>query len=486
MVDITSLPHESLQLIFESLDPQSRSSSKSDLYHCTQVCRLWNDIATRVLYRRFWIYIASPPSPDDVVRRIFTATHLSLMQELDILVTAGAHVYTTQQECNDIIDYLQQTTSMASSSPNLRFAALDLSVFTPADCLPNLWPSLQPANSLLVTLVQTIITKHPGISLTLSRPDIMAETQVETISRPIFHAILDEARGQFQSLSIGCRLSWLLRWIRDNPQLREIYYTRISSENHEMQEFWEVVRSCQSLDKLMLDGFDFPSIRKIPVRLVELILTHLDDTVHASNAILRHLPNLCLLSLRLQRNTIEDDDNVAQSTEQQQIVCLGLRKVWWTMSTAPESVVRVVSKACEKLESISPPRNVTDDDLVIMSQTAARLTEIWMMDCPKITEMGLRSLKNLQILKHLQLQSRFASFLTQDFIADFLVRSNTLLQITLVFDGAQDENIRRAELWSTIPGQDEYHEILRQATSFRSSNLGDKIIINIKTIRGLL
>jgi hypothetical protein len=486
MINITSLPRESLQMIFEYLEPQSRSSSKSDLYHCTQVCKLWYDIATRVLYRRFWIYIASPPSPNDVVRRFFTAPHLSLMQEVNILVTAGAHVYTTQQECDDIIDYLQQATSMASSTANLRFAELDLSVFTPADCLPNLWRSLQPANSLLVTLVQTIVTKDPGISLTLSRPDIMSETQVETISRPIFNNILDEARGQFQSLSIGCRLSWLLRWIRDNPQLREIYYTRISSEDHEMQEFWEVVRSSQSLDKLMLDGFDFPSIQKLPVRLVELILTHLDDTVRASNAILKHLPNLRLVSLRLQRNTIEDEENVVQSIEQQQIVCRGLRKAWWTMSTAPKSTVRVVSKACEKLESISPPRNVTNDDLVIMSQTAARLTEIWMMDCPKITEMGLRSLKNLHILKHVQLRSHFASFLTQDFIADFLACSSTLLQITLVFDGAQDENIRRAELWSTIPGHDEYHEILRQAISFQSSNLGDKIIINVKIIRELL
>jgi hypothetical protein len=153
------------------------------------------------------------------------------------------------------------------------------------------------------------------------------------------------------------------------------------------------------------------------------------------------------------------------------------------MSTAPKNTVRVLSEACEWLESISPPRNVTDNDLIIMSQKTVRLTEIWMMDCPEITVKGLGSLQNLRKIKHIQLQSRFASFLSQDFMMDFLACSKSLLQITLVFNGARDELVRRAELWSMIPGGGEYHEMLADTMSFQPSNLGDKFMFNIKLLR---
>ena len=186
---------------------------------------------------------------------------------------------------------------MVAATTNLQFAQIDLFAFTPGDSVPNLWPSLQRANSLLVSLVSTIVEKNPEIHIRLSRPEIMAEFQVEMASRPVFNAIINAARGHFRSLSIGCRLSWLLRWVHDNPQLREIYYTKISSENHDIETFWDVVQSCQ-LDRLMLDGFDFPLVQRIPVALVEVILTHLDNTVTATNAILTNLPNLRMVELR--------------------------------------------------------------------------------------------------------------------------------------------------------------------------------------------
>ena len=484
MVEITSLPRETQKLILEYLDPEIRSPSKRDLYNCIQVCKLWYDIGIPILHRRFWLYIMSPPSPDDIIRKYFTATHSSFMRELHLLITAGGHLYTTQQQCTELITYLHSIISMISSTTKLPFAQIDLSAFTPGDCPPNLWQSLQPANELLVTLVRTILIKQPELHIRLSRPEFMTEVQVEIASRPVFDAIMTAARGHFRSLSIGCRLGWFLAWIRNNPQLREIYYTRISSESHEIEEFWNVVRRCQ-LERLMLDGFQFPRVQMIPGGLVELVLTHLDDTVGATNSILTHLTNLRVLSLRLERR-IQREGDTARCVSGEEIVCRGLRKAWWTMSSAPEGTVTVVTRVCAMLDSLSPPRNVNDQDLVAMSDSANWLTEVWIMDCPNITESGFRMLKNLKRLKFLQIHARFATFLTEDLVRDFLQSCDTLTHLTLVFDGANDEATRRGEMLGSIPGTEEYHSILSHTMSFQSSTLSDKIIFNIRLIRSLM
>lgn len=369
-----------------------------------------------------------------------------------------------------------------SSTTNLQLAELDLFAFTPGDCIPTLWPSLQPVNDLLVLLVREIVAKRPELNIRLSRPDIMMEAQVEATSLPVFDNIIREANGNINSVSVGCRLGWFLRWITDNPQLREVYYTRTSSEHHEIEEFWDAVQVLQ-LQKLMLDGFEFPPIQRIPVGLVELILTHLNDTAKATNAIFKHLPNLRVLSLRLERRRDVTNGDPPQSIGNQEVICRGLRKAWWTMSTAPEAAVTTISQICPLLDSLSPPRNVTNEDLIVMSNSATRLTEIWMMDCPNITELGFESLKRLKKLKYLQLQVRFASFLTEELMTDFLMHCSTLVQVILVFDGAGDEASRREELLTNIDGGEGYLSRLSQSMSFQSSTLGDKIILNIKDIQ---
>jgi hypothetical protein len=106
-----------------------------------------------------------------------------------------------------------------------------------------------------------------------------------------------------------------------------------------------------------------------------------------------------------------------------------------------------------------------------------------MMDCPKITQIGFDALKSLGHLRDLQIQIRFASFLTQDLFTDFVTHSKTLNKLTIVFDGAKSETVRRAELYRTITGTDEYHKLLSKAISFQPSNIGDKIIINIQNLR---
>ena len=431
------------------------------------------------------MYIVSPPTPDDIIRRYFTVPYIAFIRELHIFITAGGHLYTTRQQCTEVVEYLQNIISMVSSANNLQLTELDLFAFTPGDCTPNLWPFLQLANDQLIVLVRTIVTKRPELHIRLSRPDIMAEAQVEITSRPVFEAIINAARGRFQSLSIGCRLNWLLRWIRNNPQLREIYYTKTLSESHEIEEFWEVIQLCR-LDMLMLGGFDFPPVQRIPVGLTELILTLLDDTVDATNAILTHLPNLRVLSLRLERRNDHVEGEMPQCVGGEAIVCRGLRKAWWTRSFAPETTVAVLSRTCTSLDSLSPPRNVTDQDLVFMSESAIWLTEVWMMDCPNITESGFRSLKHLKRLKCLQIHTRFATFLNEELMADFLQLCNTLAQLTIVFDGASNETTRREELLANIPGKEEYHVILSRAMSFQSSNLGDRIIIDIQFIRNAI
>src|SRR5271169_3349635 len=101
MVNITSLPHETQKMILGHLDPNVRSSHKRDLYHCTQVCKLWYDIGVRILHQRFWFYVASPPAPEDVIRQYFTVPHISYLRELHVLVSAGGHIYTTREQCTE-------------------------------------------------------------------------------------------------------------------------------------------------------------------------------------------------------------------------------------------------------------------------------------------------------------------------------------------------------------------------------------------------
>lgn len=476
-----SIPAESLRSILSYLQPERRSHDKRDLLSCSQVSRQWYSIALPILYSRLWLPISSPPSRDDLVRRYFTATHISFVRELDIVIWTNKQ-YTTQRECIEISEYVQHVIALVSQADNLRYVYLDLSAFTPADCTVMLWPNLRPVNDLLALLVKAAVTKGSQVHLQLGRPYIMWERQVAVTSRPVFDNIMREARGRLHSINIGCRLEWLLPWLKWNPQLGELYYTKLVSEGGEVDEFWDDLETRQ-LTRLMLDGFDFPSVTRFPVGLVELILTHLDDVIGATNKILAHLPNLRLLSLRLQRNLVETEENVAKCGSGESIACRGLRKLWWTLSTAPEGIVPVVAQTCSMLQSLSPPRNVTDQDLISMSQANTLLTDIWMMDCPKVTQIGFGALKSLRHLRDLQIQIRFASFLTQDSLTSFLTHSKTLTKLTIVFDGAKSETVRRAELHKTITGTDEYHKKLSQAISFQPSNLGDKIIIKIQDLR---
>ena len=284
MVHISTLPCETLSTIFEYLEPTTRLSPKSDLLHCIQVCRLWHDLATPSLYRRIWVDIASPPAKDDTVRKLFSNVQSSQIWYLSVVITSGGYVYETQQQCGEMIEYINKTMSMIEDTTNLRLADLDLCAFTPADSITSLQPSLHAVNDLLVSLTRTIAPKTEALRLRLSRPDIMAEAQVERVCHPVFDDIVTEARGRFVSLGIGCPLTWLVTWIRKNPQLQELYYTKTTaSESYEIADFWEVVQSC-NLHNLMLDGVDFPPIQKMPVGIVELILTRLEDTAFATEA----------------------------------------------------------------------------------------------------------------------------------------------------------------------------------------------------------
>ena len=481
MVDITALPREALGMIFNHLEPTTQSSSKSDLLSCIQVCRLWHDLALTHLYRQIWVYIASPPTDEDIIRKLFSNSQTSRVRHLHILITSGGHVYQTQQQCDEIIEYITKTGSMVEAATHLRLVDLDLCAFTPPDSIPTLQPSLQAANNLLVSLTRTIAAKNTELRLRLSRPDIMAEAQVEQASHPVFEGILTEARTHLTSLSVACPLHWLLPWIRQNPQLQEINYTRISERiSYEVAEFWDLVESCE-LKQLMLDGFDFPPIQKIPVSVVELVLTRLEDTSSATVAILTYLPNLRILSLRWGKN--KGDNETLESVDVDKIVCQNLRKVWWTFSSAPPGVIKSVAEACAFLESLSLPRNVTDKDLFFISHSADWLTEVWIMDCPSVTVSGLLALKALKRLTRLQLATMFSGFLADTVLTGFIAHGSGLAEITLIFDDAQDETTRRQELFATMPGPPLYHTVLANASTFISSSLGDKIIFNIKTVR---
>jgi len=65
----------------------------------------------------------------------------------------------------------------------------------------------------------------------------------------------------------------------------------------------------------------------------------------------------------------------------------------------------------------------------------------------------------------------------------FIARCVTLAQVTLIFDDRQDETHRRQELSIKVSGPVLYYSVLTSASTFQSSNLGDKIKFNIKTIR---
>lgn len=480
MVHINTLPCETLSTIFEYLEPTTRLSPKSDLLHCIQVCRLWHDLATPSLYRRMWVYIASPPAKDDTVRKLFSNVHSSQIRYLSILITSGGYVYETQQQCGEMIEYINKTMSMIEDTTNLRLADLDLCPFTPADSITSLQPSLHAVNDFLVSLTRTIAPKTEALRLRLSRPDIMAEAQVARVCHPVFDDIVTQARGRLVSLGIGCPLTWLVTWIRKNPQLQELSYTKTSaSESYEIADFWEVVQSC-NLRNLMLDGVDFPPIQKMPVGLVELILTRLEDTAFATEAILTHLPNLKVLSLRWGKKTEVEG---ALGVSVGRIVSQGLRKAWWTFSLAPTGTIVSVAKACVFLESLSLPRNITDTDIFGISQTANSLTEVWIMDCPGVTISGLLFLKALQRLNHLQLQKGLSGFLSDESLKTFIADCNTLVLVTLVFEDRQDETRRRQELFAKISGPIAYRRVLTRASTYHPSNLGDRVTFDIKIIR---
>ena len=172
--------------------------------------------------------------------------------------------------------------------------------------------------------------------------------------------------------------------------------------------------------------------------------------------------------------------------EGKKVVCRSLRKVWWTKSLAPEGALSVVGESCSALESVSPPLNVTDGDLVVLSTSAKYLTEIWLLDCPKITQAGLRSLRNLRRLRYMQLEIALAPFLVEATFKAFLRESESLKVVAVVFVGTEDEKARRQELSGLVSGDEEYHEQLFRAMTFQPFNLGDKCMFDISRFREII
>ena len=487
MKELIYLPQEIQRMILVFLEPPYRSPGKPDLLACALVCRLWYQFVLPILYRQFWFDIVAPPAPDDRLKRYLAAPSITSMRELHLFISSGLQMYTTPAQCDEIQAYLRRIIHIIDATTNLSYCELDLIPFAPGDCLPNLWARLCGANTLLVELVRTVVHKRPRLHLCLGRPEFLAEAQVLTIWLPLFESMFAEAEGHFRALRIGCPLNWLLRWLRENPKLRELYYTTTAAaQEYQISEFWDVFGKSQ-IEKLMLDGFRFPSVHKLPVELVMLILTHLDNTVTATNAILTHLPNLRLLSLRLEEIQDGDTDREPMDcVEGKKVVCRSLRKVWWTKSSAPERAVSVLGHSCSVLESVSPPLNVTDGDLVALSTSAKYLSEIWLLDCPKITQVGLRSLRNLRRLRYIQLEIPLAPFLAEATFKAFLQKSQSLKVLAVVFVGTAAEEARRQEFARLVTGEAEYHEQLFRTMTFQSFNLGDKFMFDISRFREIM
>lgn len=153
------------------------------------------------------------------------------------------------------------------------------------------------------------------------------------------------------------------------------------------------------------------------------------------------------------------------------------------MSDAPFAAVEMVSQTCRSLESLSPPRNVTDHDLSVLSSASRFLMQLWMMDCPNISEVGFKAIQHLTQLKHLQVGIRLARLLNEDMIKSFVQHCSNLNRITIVFDGAADEEIRRKELLAIISSEVEFRGLILQAMSFRASQLGDQMTLDVNLLK---
>ena len=479
-----SLSLESLQLVFNYLDPITHQPPKPDLYRCIQVCKAWYKAGLPLLYHSFHIRIICPSAPDDAFQQQLASPHLPAIRSISIVIALESR-YTLQQQCSETIRYLTQLQFLIPRIRNLERAQLDLFPFSPEDCLPSLWPRLEPANNHLLELVNAIVIRRPELHLRLGRPELMAEVHTELSVRPTLDDILYRTRGNIHSLFMSCQLCWLLPRLQQNPQIRELYFTDLSrgERSQNEAELLDIITHLP-LDRLMLDGPGYVPVRILPLNLVELVLTHLKDTVKSTNEILTHLQNLRLLSLRLQTNPSES--YVSSAIAEDQIVCSKLRKIWWTNSMAPSSIVATASRCFRMLESISPPQNVTDNDLEVLASSAERLKEIWLMDCPKVTISGIGGLKDLRNLKYLQLEAGLVVFLSEHVLTDFILRCATLREIRIIYENSEEETLRRAKLLADIQGGNGFKSVLGEAITFQSSNLGDKVIVDVRQIRSHL
>jgi hypothetical protein len=403
-----------------------------------------------------------------------------MKRALNIVINPG--VGTTCFTPEDIrLGILRIKEEVIESMENLSVCRIDLTPFTPHDCncLPNSWIQLSEANTQMVALVESIVSKRPSLFIRLERPKFLAEAQVTTIWRPFVDSTLAAARGNVISLHIGCPLDWLLRWLPENKQLQELNV--INTARQEIAQVWDVGR-CEP-KKLMLDGFKIASIDNFPQQLVELVWTHLDNTVVATNKILAHFPNLQVLSLIFEEIPGGFGKREAEDClEGHKIVCVDLRTVWWTKSSAPERVVSVVAAVCPSLESISPPQNVTNEDLIALFQRSKILSEIWLLDCPKITEDGFRALKDL---KHVRLHKQLARFLACPTLTEFLENNPSLEHLEVVLDG-NDEELSRREFGEAVGGAVDHQERLFSVMTFKSNMIGDEFSFDLEALRKMM
>ena len=484
MPTISCVSHEFLQRTFQYLDPDSYSVHKGDLYNCLQVCRLWHSVALPIVYHRFHIRVNCPAFPNDPFVRQLASPHLSHIKILSISMSSQGQLYISQGECLETILHLTRLINLVSSIQVLRRVDFDLFVFTTSFCEDGLWQSLQPANEAVLRLARELVLRNPDLYLRLGRPELMEERSIEIASRPVMDAILQETKSTITSLFTGCHLPWLLSHLEQILQLSELFYVNVTSpyENQAAHEsrLWNIIAS-MALEKLMLDSVDLFYVERLPTGLVELVLTHLDDTVSVTNAVLKQLPNLRLLSLRLQkpRETESSDARCLES----EIVCRGLRKVWWTKSAAPEGVMSLVAKSCQHLESLSLPRTATDRDIVEAVLLARYLREIWMMDCPAITENAFGALKNLRNLKYVQLDVQLSHFLSETIVFELTTFCTSLREIRLVFNDSGKEDSRRDQVLEKIQGGENYKTEINHVMSFQASNLGDKMRLDMSELR---